>query len=103
MSVISNIIENGKRNHGDLTVQWLNLTNAYGTIAHKLVELTLKTYHVPGQFQYYFDKFSVIIFSTAMNLLVKSAEKLCQGAVRGIQQVPIRAFMENIMISISST
>ena len=87
----------------------------------------MKTYHVPGQFQklleYYFDKFnirftcrnfntdwqrlevgivtgctiSVIIFSTAMNLLVKSAEKLRQGAVLpfGIKQSPIRAFMDN--------
>ncbi|KAK0147793.1 Chloride channel protein 2 [Merluccius polli] len=46
-SVISKMIEDAKRNHGDLTVLWLNLTNAYGTIPHKLVETTLKTYHVP--------------------------------------------------------
>ena len=47
-SVISKIIKDAKRNHGDLTVLWLDLTNAYGTIPHKLVETTLKTYHVPA-------------------------------------------------------
>lgn len=110
-SIISEIIEDAKRNKGDLTVLWLDLINAYGTIPHKLVELTLKTYHIPERFQkllqYYFDRFnmrftcgdfttdwqrlevgiitgctiSVILFSAAMNLLVKSAEKLHRGAV----------------------
>lgn len=38
-------------------------------------------------------------FSAAMNFLVKSAEKL-RGAVlaSGIQQVPIRAFMDDLTI-----
>ena len=41
---------------------------------------------------------SVILFSAAMNLLVKSAEKLRQGAVlaSGIQQAPIRPFMDDL-------
>ena len=37
-TVFAKIIEDSKTNHGDLTVLWLDLTNAYGTIPHKLVE-----------------------------------------------------------------
>lgn len=100
----------------------------------KLVELMLKTYHIPKQFQkflrYYFDRFnmrftcgdfitdwqrlevgivtgctiSVTLFSEAMNLLVKSAEKLRRGGVlaSGIQMVPIRAFMDDLTITAKS-
>ena len=63
-SVISKIIEDAKRNNGDLAVLWLNLTNAYGMIPHKLVETTLKTYHVHEQLkkllQCYFNKFILV-------------------------------------------
>ncbi|KAK0139943.1 hypothetical protein N1851_023143 [Merluccius polli] len=58
--VLSKIIEDAKRNHGNLAVLWLDLTNAYGMIPHNLVETTLKTYHVPERFQKcfqcYFDR-----------------------------------------------
>lgn len=133
-SVITKIIEDAKKNHGDLAVLWLDLTNAYGTIPHKLVELTLKTYHVPERFQKllqcYFNKFkmrftcgdvttdwqrlevgivtgctiSVILFSAAINLLVKSAEKVHRGAMlaTGVQQVPVRAFMDDLTITAKS-
>lgn len=133
-SMITKIIEDAKKNRGDLAVLWLDLTNAFGTIPHKLVHLTLKTYHVPERFQKllqrYYDNFnmrfscgdfttewqrlevgivtgctiSVILFSAAMNLLVKSAEKLRRGAVlaSGIQQIPIRAFMDDLTITAKS-
>lgn len=126
-SVTSKIIEHAKRNHGDLTLLWLDLINAYGTIPHKLVEATLKTYHILERLQTllqcYLNNFNMsftfgnfttdwqklelvseILFSAAMNLLVKSAEKLRWGAVlaSGIQQVPIRAFMDNLTITAKS-
>lgn len=50
-SVISKIIEEAEWNQGDLAVLLLDLTNAYGTLPHKLVESTLKAYHVPEKFQ----------------------------------------------------
>ncbi len=60
-SIIPKIIEDAKKNRGDLADLWLDLTNAYGTIPHKLVELMLKTYHVPECFQKllqcYYDNF----------------------------------------------
>ena len=46
-NITSKIIEDAKRNQGDLVV----LTNAYGTVPHKLVESMLKAYHVPEKFQ----------------------------------------------------
>ena len=45
--VISQLIKEAKMYKGNLAVLWLNLKNAYGSIPHKLVELTLKRYHVP--------------------------------------------------------
>ena len=38
---------NVRRNKGELGGIWLDLVNAYGTIPHKLVELTLLRYHLP--------------------------------------------------------
>lgn len=47
---------------------------------------------------------SVILFAAAMHLLVKSVEKPRQEAVlsSGIQQVPVRAFMDDLMITARS-
>ncbi|KAK3520024.1 hypothetical protein QTP70_010862 [Hemibagrus guttatus] len=63
-SIITKIIEDAKKNHGDLEVLWLDLTNAYGTMPHKLVDLMLKTYHVPENFQNlvqcYYDGLSML-------------------------------------------
>lgn len=118
------------RKQGDLAVLWLDLTNAYGTIPHNLVETTLKTYHVLVRFQKllqcHFDNFkmrfiardftttwqrlevdnvtgciSITLFSAVMKLLVKSAEMLRRGVVLAsdIQQAPIRAFMDDLMIT----
>ena len=84
---------------------WLDLASAYGSIQHKVVELTLKKYHilqnVQHQLKQYFDGFylrcttrdfitnwqrlevgivtgctiSATLFSGDMNLLMKSVEK----------------------------
>lgn len=50
-SIITKIIKDTNKNLGDLAALWLDLTNAYGMIPHKLVDLTLKTYHVAERFQ----------------------------------------------------
>lgn len=50
-SVITKIIGDTKGNGGNLTVLWLDLANSYGAIPHRLVETTLKIYHVPERFQ----------------------------------------------------
>ena len=133
-SVLTKIIHDAKENKGDLTVLWLDLANAYGSIPHKLVELTLRKYHVPETFvnmlKGYFDGFkmrytvddfttdwqrlevgivtgctiSVVLFSAAMNLLVKSAEKKSRGPLlsSGVKQPPTRAFMDDMTVTAKS-
>ena len=109
--VVSQLIREAKSNRGDLSVLWLDLANAYGSIPHKLVETALFKYHVPEGIRnlilnYYNDfklrvssgvttsdwqklekgiitgcTISVSLFTLAMNLLVKSAETECRGPV----------------------
>jgi hypothetical protein len=49
--VVTQIIREAKENKGDLTVIWLDLVNAYGTISHKLIDLVLQLYHLPIKIQ----------------------------------------------------
>ena len=108
-AAVTQIIREAKQNKGNLAVVWLDLANAYGSIPHKLVQETLRRYHIPEKvqhlLQHYFDHFkmrfsvgeyttewqrlevgivtgctiSVTLFAAAMNLIVKSAEKASRG------------------------
>ena len=127
-SVLSQLIKETVKNKSDLTVIWLDLANAYGTMPHKLVEITLQKYYVPDVFKEmimdYYNEFyirftvkdftttlqqlevgiitgctlSVILFCGAMNLIVKSTEKLSRGPVMnsGIIQPPNKAFVDDM-------
>lgn len=107
--VVTQLIREARENNGDLTVLWLDLANAYGSIPHKLVETTLTKHHVPHHvadlIMDYYDQFrmrvtagevtsewhklevgiitgctiSVTLFALAMNMIVKSAEPECRG------------------------
>ncbi|XP_033755855.1 uncharacterized protein LOC117338607 [Pecten maximus] len=130
-SILSQIIREAKELKGELAVVWLDLANAYGSMPHKLVQMTLERYHVPEKIrlllQRYFDRLqlrftvqdfttswqrlevgivtgctvSVILFSAAMNLMVKSVEKMSRGPWMraGVRQPPVRAFMDDMTIS----
>ena len=101
----------------------------------KIVEETLKRYHVPEKvkklikeyYKQFFIRFtyskgttkwqqlekgiitgdtiSVILFSSAINLIVKSAEKECKGPVMksGVRQPPAKAFMDDLTIATTHT
>ncbi|VDI21700.1 Hypothetical predicted protein [Mytilus galloprovincialis] len=102
------IIREAKDSKGELTVVWLDLANAHGTEPKKLVESLLEKYHVPdgirGLIKEYFNHLqlrsvgdfttssqrlevgivtgctiSVILFSAAMNIIVKSVERKRRG------------------------
>ncbi len=45
--VVSQLIREAKKTRGDLAVLWMDLTNAYGSIPHKLVKEALTRHHVP--------------------------------------------------------
>lgn len=109
-SVLTQLIKESVKNKGDLTVIWLDLANAYGTLPHKLIELTLTKYFIPPVFREmimdYYSRFhirfttenfttdlqqleigiitgctlSVILFCGTMNLIIKSTEKISRGA-----------------------
>ena len=47
-SVVTQLIWEARENKGNLSVLWLDLVNAFGSIPHnKLVQLTLSKHHVP--------------------------------------------------------
>ncbi|XP_052260998.1 uncharacterized protein LOC127865149 [Dreissena polymorpha] len=132
--VITQIIKEARENKGDLAVIWLDLANAYGSVPHQMILKTLQLYHVPIRFrqmlQHYFDSFimrfstreiitdwqrlevgivtgctiSVVLFTPAMNLIVKSAEKPFRGPKMtfGCIQPPTRAFMDDMTITAKS-
>lgn len=107
--VVTQLIREERESGGDLAVLWLDLTNAYGSIPHKLVEVVLEKYHVPQKVKHlildYYDRFSlrvssgqmtsdrhhlevgiitgctisVTLFALAMNMLLKAAEPECRG------------------------
>ena len=77
-SSINRIIKEVRSNRGELAVIWLDLTNAYGIIPHKLVELTLERYHhIPRKIRTmlsdYYEKFkmrfSVTNYTTSRKIL----------------------------------
>lgn len=45
--VVTQLIREAREGRGDLVVLWLDLTNAYSSIPHNLVEVALKKHHVP--------------------------------------------------------
>ncbi|XP_075304756.1 retrovirus-related Pol polyprotein from type-1 retrotransposable element R2 [Odontesthes bonariensis] len=132
--VVTQLIREARDGKGDLAVLWLDLANAYGSMPHKLVETSLDRHHVPGKIKDlildYYSCFSlrvtsgtvtsafhrlekgiitgctisVVLFSLAMNMLVKSAEVECRGPLTnsGMRQPPIRAFMDDLTVTTTS-
>lgn len=45
--VVARLIREARESRGDLAALWLDLTNAYGSIPHKLVDTALTRHHVP--------------------------------------------------------
>ena len=134
IAVVTQLIKEAKEGKKDLVVLWLDLANAYGSVPHKLLEASMKSYHVPQRViklvTTYYGNFyvrhtvgdkqtrwqrlekgivagctiSVILFTAAMNLLVKTAEKECRGpkTKSGIRQPPIRAIMDDLTTTVPS-
>ncbi|XP_061920230.1 uncharacterized protein LOC133660667 [Entelurus aequoreus] len=132
--VVTQLIREAHESRGELAVLWLDLTNAYGSIPHKLVELALHRHHVPSKIKDlildYYNNFrlrvtsgsitsdwhrpekgiitgctiSVVLFTLAMNMVVKSAEVQCRGPLSrsGVRQPPIRAYMDDLTITTTS-
>ena len=129
ISTISQLIREAKESKGDLTVVWLDLANAYGSIPHNLINTAMEHYHIPqhirGMITTYFSGFklrfrttqfttqdlekgivmgctiSPILFVMGMNLLITAAVKESRGPIMksGIRQPPLRCFMDDLTIT----
>ena len=83
-SVLSQLIHEAKVNKTDLTVVWLDLANAYGTIPHMVIEEALKHYHIPEHFRGIIRSyFSGIHLRFSVNGFTTSWQKLEKGIVTG--------------------
>ncbi|XP_063418448.1 uncharacterized protein LOC134701249 [Mytilus trossulus] len=108
-SIISQLIQEAKVNKKDLTVVWLDLANAYGTVPHMLIQQSLDHYHIPDHFKKVIRSYlsgielrfttstftttwqklqkgivtgctiSVILFVMGMNMIIKSGERETRG------------------------
>ncbi|KAK7906627.1 hypothetical protein WMY93_015239 [Mugilogobius chulae] len=107
--VLSQMIYEAKQKKGDLTVVWLDLANAFGTIPHDVIRTALEHYHIPGLFKTMISTYlrgiklrfktkdyitqwqhlgrgivtgctvSPILFVMGMNLIIKAGEKETRG------------------------
>ena len=99
---LSAILRDAHSNHRSLTVCWLDLANAYGSVHHELISFCLQHYHAPESFReavggfytdlsamfrwstdpvplrigvYQGDPLSPVIFNTVMSTLVDSLKE----------------------------
>ena len=108
-SMIWNTIQEAKAKKRDLSVVWLDLANAYGSVPHRLIKFSMDFFHIPTKIQRmlmsYYDNFkmrfttsdyttdwvdlqvgipmgctvSPVLFVLAMQVIVRSSEDSGQG------------------------
>ncbi|KAK0152386.1 hypothetical protein N1851_006100 [Merluccius polli] len=86
----SQLIREAKESKGDLTVVWLDLANAYGSIPHDLINTAMEHYHIPqhirGMITTYFSGFKLRFRTTQFTTQWQDLEK---GIVTGCTISPI--------------
>lgn len=108
-SILSELIHQARQNKKDLSVIWLDLANAYGSIPHQLINYALQKFKVPMKVQNIISNYmgrlklrfnvgdqvtkwqnlekgiitgctvSVVLFVAAVSMVIKQAEKKCRG------------------------
>lgn len=78
--MVTQLIREAREGRGDLVVLWLDLTNAYSSIPHKLVEVALKKHHVPQNILDYYSKF---ILRVSSDQLTSDWHRLEVGLITG--------------------
>ena len=116
-------IQKSKEEKGELSVVWLDLANAYGSVPHKLLKMAMEHFWIPEEIQKlmmkYYDNFmmrftvgdfttewqrleigiaagctiSVIWFILVMEMVIRSTET--NGAEI---KTPLKAFMDDITV-----
>jgi len=54
---LSSVLGEARKKHKSLTVCWLDLANAYGSVHHSLIDFSLTHYYAPPQFQNFLKAF----------------------------------------------
>ena len=81
------LLKEAKEKRENITLIWLDLANAYGSVPHELVALAFKKYYVPDYTTNWqsLEKaiitgctVSVIVFIAAVTIIIKRAEKECR-------------------------
>ncbi|XP_019647849.1 PREDICTED: uncharacterized protein LOC109488125 [Branchiostoma belcheri] len=103
--VLTQVIREAKANKSDLTVVWLDLANAYGSIPHGLIQVALDHYHVPasvkGMVTSYFGGFQLRFRTADFTTQWQNLEK---GIVTGCTISPILFIMGmNLLIDAAAT
>ena len=77
--VVTQLIREARENKGNLSVLWLDLVNAFGSIPHKLVQLTLEKHHVPSRCRDliadYYTNFRMRVSSGATTSLAQGGDR----------------------------
>ena len=55
-TMIWDSIQKAKSNRRNLDVVWLDLANAYGSVPHEMIQMSLKAYHVPENIRKMLDR-----------------------------------------------
>ena len=51
-SKLAGVLSEARNNHKSLTICWLDLANAYGSVHHRLIDFALSHYHAPPKFKH---------------------------------------------------
>ena len=69
--VLMETLLDAKRNLREIVVAWLDLANAYGSVAHNLIQFALEWYHVPANIReliyHYYDELFVRVKTKQWN------------------------------------
>ena len=100
-NILSHLIQEAKGSKGNLTVVWLDLANAYGSMPHSLIDKAMEHYHIPDKIRQMINsylgsfnlRFQTAKFTTAWQPLEK-------GIVTGCTVSPILFIMGmNLLIT----
>lgn len=82
--MVTQLIRGAREGKGDLAVLWLDLTNAYGSIPRKLVEVALERHHIPQKVKdLILDYYSMFSLRVSSGLLTSDWYQLEVGIITG--------------------
>ena len=88
--MLQEIIEDAKKNKKSLHASFYDLTDAYGSVKHKLIEYCLKHYHVPAsEIEYIMNLYSKLRGKIVSKDWVTDVFNFCRGIFAGDNYSPI--------------